>query len=71
MLDFLNAELVGKVLLIMMIVMGCLSGMSLALEKIKDLTESDLDNKIYAVVSKIAGALQKVVDFISANRAHK
>lgn len=45
-----------------------LSGLSAALAKIKDLTATDLDNRAYAIISKITGLLAKVVDFASANR---
>lgn len=48
-----------------------LSGLGKALEKIKDHTKSKADNKAYEVISKVTGVLQKIVDLISANRAHK
>lgn len=47
-----------------------LSGLASALYKIKDLTKNDVDNKLYAVVSKASLLLAKVVDFASANIKH-
>ena len=61
---------VVKLLPALVIALAILSGASYTLEKIKDLTATQTDNKIAAVVSKIVALLQKVVDFLSANRAH-
>lgn len=61
---------VVKLLPALVIALAVLSGASYTLEKIKDLTETQTDNKIAAVVSKVVALLQKVVDFLSANRAH-
>lgn len=60
--------LVLKVILVLLIANAVLSGLSVALEKIKDLTKTEADNKAYAVISKIADVLKKVTDFVSANR---
>lgn len=47
-----------------------LSGLSKALEVIKDKTKTEADNKLYDVVQKCASVLQKVVDWSSGNRQH-
>ena len=47
-----------------------LSGFHKALEVIKDKTSTDLDNKLYDIVGKIAQVLQKIIDYIGMNRAH-
>lgn len=48
-----------------------LSGISKALEKVKDKTKTDLDNRAYATLYKIVSKLQKLIDFASANIQHK
>lgn len=60
--------LVAKVLAVLALVNVVLMAADAGLEKIKDLTASDLDNKIYAYVHKAASLLQTVIQFISANR---
>ena len=47
-----------------------LSGLSKALEVIKDKTESKFDDEIYAKLAKVTAILQKVIDWGSANRSH-
>jgi len=44
-----------------------LSGLSKALELIKDKTKTDVDNKAYDVVGKILGYLQVVIDLLKGN----
>jgi len=61
---------ITQVILILFFVNAILSGLSVTLEKIKDKTESQWDNKLADYVSKGLGYLQKVVDFISANQKH-
>mgnify|MGYP001560160441 CR=1 FL=1 len=48
-----------------------LSALSLILDKIKDLTPTDADNKAAVVVKSAIGILQKLVDIIGGNVAHK
>lgn len=48
-----------------------LSGLKMGLEKIKDVTASQVDNKLYAAVSKVVAVLDKIVDWASANVDHK
>lgn len=48
-----------------------MTGIHAALEKIKDLTESKWDNQLADYLAKFLGFLQKIIDLIMANRAHK
>lgn len=70
-LDFLKPELLAKILMVLVIVNVSLSALSMVLEKIKDMTSSNVDNVIYKYVSFVAGGLGKLVDFLSANKKHK
>lgn len=65
-----NGGLLQALALVLIAVMSILSGLSKALEIIKDKTASNVDNKIYEWVNKAASALKVVVDWISGNRAH-
>lgn len=49
----------------------CVSASQKILEVIKDKTSSEVDNKVYDFINKYAGYVQKAIDWISANRAHK
>ena len=60
----------GLITIILAVLVGfnmVLVGISKILGAIKDKTQSQLDNKLFAFLSKIAGFSQKVADFISAN----
>jgi hypothetical protein len=48
-----------------------LSATKQVLEKIKDKTATDGDNKAYDLISKISGILSKAIDYITANTQHK
>lgn len=69
MMDILNNAV--KIIPVLLFALGIMSGLSLALEKIKDLTSTDLDNKTYEMVKKIVAFTQKIVDFLTANLPHK
>jgi divalent metal cation (Fe/Co/Zn/Cd) transporter len=69
--QFLKPELIARIVAILVIVNVVFSAISMVLEKVKDLTDSQVDNKIYAVISKIAEYGQKLVDMISGNKKHK
>lgn len=47
-----------------------LSALSIILDKIKDLTPSEADNKAAAIVKSAVAGLQKIIDFFSANVKH-
>ncbi len=65
-----NGGLVGSVIVVAMFLNFFLSGLSKALEVIKDKTENKVDDKIYLYVNKAAQIIQKIVDWASANRSH-
>lgn len=65
-----NGGLVGSVIVVAMFLNFFLSGLSKALEVIKDKTENKVDDKIHLYVNKAAQVLQKIVDWASANRSH-
>ena len=48
-----------------------LSAAKQVLEKIKDKTATDGDNKAYDLISKISGVLSKAIDYVTANTQHK
>lgn len=62
--NILNGELVGKILVGFMILNIVLSAAGKVLEALK------LQDK-FPILAKISGLLQKVVDWVSANRSHK
>lgn len=66
-----NGGVVGTVVLVAMVLNFVLSGISKGLEAIMDKTATQADNKAFAIVNKIAAVLQKIIDWTSANRAHK
>lgn len=47
-----------------------LSGLKVALEKIKDKTTNQVDNKLHTGVSYIVNFLSKIVDWLGANTKH-
>jgi len=65
-----NAQLIGTVVLTITCFNILLSSVDTVLEKIKDKTASQLDNKLYAVVHPAVGFLKSVLDFLGANREH-
>lgn len=48
-----------------------LSGIHKGLEVLKDKTASNADDKAWELIGKILSVLQKIVDFVGMNRAHK
>lgn len=67
-------ELASKWDLILACVVGfnlLMMGLHAALEKIKDLTSSDADNKLYIVVGQVIAFVQKLIDLAVGNKAHK
>jgi hypothetical protein len=70
--NFLSSHggVIASIVSVLMIVNAVLSALSAGLDKLKDVIPSDTDNKILAIVNKVAAVVQKVLDFLSANRAH-
>lgn len=67
-------ELLDKWPLILAVVISvnlALSGAYAALGKIKDLTETNVDNKIWEFLGKIVDVLQKIIEFASGNPKNK
>lgn len=48
-----------------------LSGISKILDVIKDKTKTDVDNHTHAFIVKMTAKLQKLIDWLGANREHK
>lgn len=69
--NFLNLETVGTIILIVVCVNIGLGAAGKILDKIKDKTETKLDNKIAAIINKVTPVLSKLLDWVGANRAHK
>ncbi len=65
-----NGGLLGAFALVAVVLNIFLSGLSKALEVIKDKTATETDNKAYALIQKVMAVLQKVVDWSSGNRQH-
>jgi len=65
-----NGGIVPAIVLVAFAFNMALSGISKALESIKDKTESKADDKAFEIISKIVSVLQKIVDWGSANRSH-
>lgn len=66
----MEGGLLGTIIMGAVAVNFVLSGLSKALEVIKDKTENKTDDKIYLYVNKAALITQKIVDWASANRKH-
>ncbi len=60
----------ASVVLVAVCLNAGLSALSIILDKIKDLTPSDADNKAAEFVKGVISAVQKVIDFLSANVKH-
>lgn len=69
--NLINGPQIAMILACVVAMNILLAGAAKALEAIKDKTATDVDNKIYAVISKISGFLSKALDIMGANREHK
>lgn len=66
-----NGQMIATVVMVLVCVNIALSAAKQILEKIKDKTASNADNKAYEIISKVSDVLAKVVDWFSANISHK
>lgn len=66
-----NGGIVAASALTIMALNMVLSGLKAGLEKIKDKTTTEADNKAYAIISSVSGFLSKVLDVIGYNPEHK
>lgn len=65
-----NGGVVATTVLVLISFNFVMSGLKAALEKIKDKTASQVDNKIYAIITKILTISEAIVDWLSGNREH-
>ena len=70
MLEILSNPDFQKIVLYVVAVNVALSGISAGLAKIKDITATNLDNKIFDILNKVVGFSTAIVDFIGGNRKH-
>lgn len=70
-IKLLQSGSVQNIILAVMCVNIALSAAKQILEKIKDKTETDGDNKAYDTISKVSGLLSKAIDYVTGNIAHK
>lgn len=61
----------ATVVLVVVCLNVLLTAVKVVLDKIKDLTPSDVDNKLAEVIGGFVGMLSKIVDWVSANKEHK
>ena len=66
----IDPALLSKVVPIVLVVMGCLSGLAVALRAIAKLTASEVDDKAVSFLDKALAVGQKIVDFLSGNVKH-
>ena len=65
-----NGGVIGSTIIIMVSFNLFLAGLSAGLEKIKDKTETQVDNKAFEIVSKVSAFLSKIVDTVGYNPKH-
>ncbi len=70
-IKLLQSGSVQNIILAVMCVNIALSAAKQILEKIKDKTATDGDNKAYDAISKVSGLLSKAIDYVTGNIAHK
>lgn len=66
----IDPALLAKILPIMILCMGILSGLAMVLDAVAKFTKSDADDKAVGFVAKAIDFLKKFVDFISGNVKH-
>lgn len=65
-----DASMLAKMLPIVILCMGILSGCYVALDAISKFTKTDADNKFVAYFGKALEFGKKLVDFFSGNQKH-
>ena len=65
-----SPELLAKVVPIVLLTLGCMSGLSMMLNAIAKFTENKADDKVADIVAKLLSRLQKLVDLLSGNVKH-
>jgi dimeric dUTPase (all-alpha-NTP-PPase superfamily) len=71
-LQMVNVDpaLFAKIMPIVVLSLGILSGVYMILDAISKFTKSDADNKIVAYFGKVIDLGKKLVDFFSGNQKH-
>jgi len=68
-------ELIGGDIATIILIVTCwkifITGCKKILEKVKDITATDLDNKIYYWVNKLADWTDTILDWLIGNTKHK
>lgn len=71
MLDFLKPETLAAVVVALVITNAALWAIHGFLEKIKDITKSEFDNKAASIIYSVATGIQKIIDIFGMNPKHK
>lgn len=66
----IDPSLIAKIVPIVVLTMGILSGSAMILNAVAKFTATDADDKAAGVVAKIIAVGQKLVDFLSGNVKH-
>jgi hypothetical protein len=66
----IDPAMLAKILPIVVLSMGILSGAYMILDAISKFTKSDADNKFVAYFGKVIDFGKKLVDFFSGNQKH-
>lgn len=66
----IDPVLLSKILPIVILCMGILSGLAMVLNAVAKFTKTDADDKAVGIVGKVLELLKKIVDFMSGNVKH-
>ena len=66
----IDPALMAKIVPIVLLVLGCLSGVAMILHAVAKVTKIDADDKAVSILDKGLAVLQKIVDFLSGNVKH-
>lgn len=66
----IDPALMAKIVPIVLLVLGCLSGVAMILHAVSKVTKTDADDKAVSILDKSIAILQKIVDFLSGNVKH-
>lgn len=66
----IDPALLAKILPIVVLCMGILSGLAMVLDAVAKFTKTDADDKAVGFVGKGIDFLKKLIDFISGNVKH-
>ncbi len=66
-----NGGIIPTIVLVILCINPVLSGLSVAIDKIKDMTPTSVDNNIAIIIHKVLDFLKAVLDILSANVKHE